>query len=67
MAWKKYRDMSPEEKKASWKKFGDTYKRKQEIAKRMANAPRPQHPKDHEMELNPGGYCRHCSYGRDHS
>ncbi len=25
------------------------------------------HPKDHELRLNPGGYCITCGWGRDFS
>lgn len=34
---------------------------------RMAKAGDAPHPTDHEMELNPGGYCVTCGWGRDFS
>lgn len=63
MAWKKYNQMSPEEKKESWSRF-----RKSSMAKKMQSSHKERpHPSDHEPERNAGGYCVHCGHGRDHS
>lgn len=55
--------MSSEDKKASWARFRESHKRK--VAE--ANRPAPKHPSDHKEDPNPGGYCRKCGFGRDHS
>lgn len=63
MAWKKYSTMSPEEKKASWAKFRTSAKNKALQNKHKE----PEHTSAHKFEPNAGGYCKSCSYGRDHS
>lgn len=70
MAWKKYSEMSAEEKKASWGKFRDraTLKKKQEVASRMSQVKGDaEHSKKGHRGNNPGGYCMDCGHGRDHS
>lgn len=64
MAWKKYKDKSPEEKKKSWEGFRASQRMKQMAGKVKYE---DKHPAGHKADPNPGGYCRTCGYGRDHS
>ena len=70
MAWKNYRDMSPEEKKASWGNFRSRAlaKKKSETSSRVSwkNAT-AEHEKKGHSGTNPGGYCKDCGFGRDYS
>lgn len=70
MAWKNYRDMSPEEKKASWGEFRTRAlaKKKRETLSRIGQQKADaEHSKKGHSGMNPGGYCKDCGFGRDYS
>lgn len=65
MAWKKYKDMSPEEKKKGWDRLKTSAYNKALQNNRKSNG--DNHPEGHTYDPNPGGYCKTCHWGRDHS